>query len=576
MTPRPARRGGAGRRLSLPAPDWFTLLAGVVSVFIAVLILYPLGRVLADTFVVDGRLNTAPFAALAAQSGLGTLLFNTAAAVGTATLCAVVIGSFFAWLNERTDIGMAAIARILPIVPLLVPPIAGAIGWVLLAAPRSGFVNSWIRDALGMVGIGMETGPFSIFSWPGLIFVYVLYLVPHVYLTVAASLKNLDPSLEEAARISGSSPWAALLNVTLPAIRPAIASGAILALITGFALFSVPVIVGGQAGIDILSVRIVRLMTASYPPQIGVALLLGMVIVLVIGVAWWVQRRIVGLGRFATIGGRGVRVAAVRLGWLLWPARALVILYLLLTSVLPLFALIVVSLQPWWSPSIDLGTLSLENYRDILIERAYTRDGLRNSVVLGVLGATTGMLVAAVIAYFVERNRRRMIAGVIDGTTKLPGAVSNLIIGIAFVTALAGPPFYLHGTAAILFLAYIVLYTPQATISASTALSQVGPQLSEASLMAGASQGTTFARITLPLMVPGLMAGWTLLFVLMAGDITASSMLAGSRNPVAGFVILDLWTNGSFPPLAAIGTVISLMMSTVVLTSLWLMRRRQA
>jgi len=554
--------------------DGFSIFTGLISITILCLVLYPLVRVVFDTFVPDGALDLDVFRDAAGQPQLGTVLLNTIGVVFGATLIAVIIGSTFAWLNERTDVGINWIARVLPVVPLLVPPIAGTIGWVLLAAPRSGFLNGVIRQALSSLGYEIFEGPLDIFSWAGLIFVYVLYLVPYVYLTVAASLQNIDPSLEEASRVSGSGVLATLLNITLPSVKPAIAAGTVLALITGFSLFSVPVIIGGQADIEVLAVRIVHLMTASYPPKTGVAMVLSSLIIAFVGLAWWLQARMVLRKNYATIGGRGIRATEVRLGRWRWLARSAMVAYLLMTSVLPLLGLILVSLQPFWSATVNPEMLSFENYQRIF-NGGSTQIALRNSVLLGIVGATVGMLIASFITVFLTRNRGWWLSNLIDGTTKLPGAVSHLVIGIAFIGAFAGPPFYLHGTIAILFLVYIVLYIPQATFSAATALAQVGEQLSEASLVSGASQTQTFFRVTLPLMLPGLAAGWTMLFVLIAGDITASSMLAGTSNPVSGFVILDLWVNGSFPDLAALGTVISLMTSAVVLATLRLARTKR-
>lgn len=553
-------------------PDPFTLLAAGISAAVAALILYPLGHVLIATYFPGGRFDPAAFQAVA-RSDLALLLYNTAVAVGAAALAAVLVGSLFAWLSERTDIGLNLFGSVLPVLPLLVPPIAGAIGWVLLGAPRSGFLNAWTNSLAAQLGLAAPGPVINIFSMPGLIFVYTIYLVPHVYLTVTAGLRNLDPTLEEAARISGAGPLRTLWTVTLPAVLPQVISGGILALITGFALFSLPLVIGGQAGIEILAVRIVRLMTAAFPPRVGEAMILGLVIAAVIGACWWVQRLVLRRGAFATIGGKGQRSVAVALGPFKWPARILLGVYVLIASVLPVGALILVSLQPFWTPNIARTRLSLGNYH-ALFESAFVRQGLTNSLVLGIAAATAGMLLAAIIVFWTDRNRERRTAAFIDATTKLPAAVSNLVIAIAFIAAFAGAPFHLHGTVLILFLAYIVLYTPQSTLTAQAALVQVGPQLSEASLVAGAGLGRTFFNITLPLMTPGLVAGWTMLFVLIAGDITASSMLAGSRNPVAGFVILDLWTNGAFPPLAAFAVIVTLAMTSVVLVSLWLTRRR--
>ena len=549
----------------------FTMLSGGISIFIAALILYPLGRMLLITFFPGGQFDAAPFRAVA-ESGLTKLIGNTVVAIGSATVFSVVAGTFFAWLVERTDVGLRSLGRLLPILPLLVPPIAGAVGWLLLAAPRSGFLNAWTRYLFEMLGLSEIGAVVNIFSMTGLVYVYVIYMVPHVFLSVSAGLRNLDPALEEAARISGAGPMKTILTVTIPAILPQVISGGILAMIYGFTLFSIPLVVGGQANIEVLAVRIVHLMTVSFPPHTGEALLLGLLIVAVIGASWWVQRLVLRRGAFATIGGKGQSVATVRLGLLRWPARALLALYVLIATVLPVGALILVSLQPFWSPKVVIERLDFDNYVKLL-NSDFVREGLINSLVLGITGATLGMLIAAIIVFWVQRNSNRPIATLIDATTKLPAAVSNLVIAIAFIVAFAGAPFYLHGTFAILFLAYIVLYTPQSTLTANAALVQVGSQLSEASLISGASTGQTFWNVTLPLMAPGLLAGWTMLFVLIAGDITASSMLAGSRNPVAGFVILDIWTSGSFPPLAAFAVIITLAMTLVVIASLMLTRR---
>lgn len=558
------RRGGAGHF------GWF---AALLSAGVTLLILFPLLRVLADTFMPGGAFDPAPVRAAFLQPGLLRLVADTLAVVLSGTALAVLAGATFAWLSERTDLGLRWLTRVLPIVPLLVPPVAGAIGWVLLAAPKSGFLNVWLRDALGAAGISLSTGPLNVFSWAGLVFVYALYLVPEVYLVVAAGLRNVDPALEEAARMNGSGPWTTLRRVTLPSVKPAIAAGALLALLAGFALFSVPVIIGPQAGVGILSVRVVELMTATFPPRTGVALTLGLLVLLVTGTAWWAQARILRLRRHAVIGGRGMRAAVVRLGQWRPVARGAMVAFLLLTSVLPFAALAVVSLQPFWTSLIDPAALTLRNYQR-LFASDFTRNAFRNSIVLGAAGATAGTLVAAVIAFFIDRGRGGWLARIVDGATKLPGAVSHLIVGIAFVAAFAGAPFYLSGTTILLFLAYLVLYMPQATLNAGAALAQIGRELPEASLMSGASQGRTFLRVTLPLMAPGLAASWTLLFVLMSGEITASSMLAGTRNPVVGFVVLDLWANGSYSALAAFGTLMSLMTSVVVLLALRLGRGR--
>lgn len=569
-----AHPAGPVRRRSRP---YFAMVCAAVGVAVAALILYPLIAVLPQVFLDDGRVDLSAWRTAWSAPGTVGMLRNTAILVGAGTVLAVVIGSVFAWFSERTDASMGRLTEVLPIVPMMVPPLAGTIGWVLLLTPGPGLLNVLLRDVSAWFGgePGLQ-GPLNIFSWYGLIFIYVLYMVPHVFLTVAAALRNLDPALEEASRASGARPWTTLIRITLPAIRPSITAGALLALVIGLSMFSTPFVLGTPADIDVLAVRIVRLTSFSFPAELAEAVVLGSVLILLIGSAWIFQTRLLRAARHATIGGKTggeARVTLGRTGRLL--ARGSMLAYLTVTSILPFTALLLVSLQPFWTSNIDVTRWSLDNYARVLLDNDFTKSAFQHSLGLGVVGASVAMCIAALIVFYVQRNAHSRIARGIDGTTKLPAALSHVIVGLALIATFAGPPFNLGGTLLILFLGYLVLYLPQATITAGSALSQIDASLSEASLMAGASQGRTFRRVAVPLMAPGLVAGWIFVFVLMAGDVTASVMLASSRTPVVGFVMIDLFANSTYPVLAAMGAVISIITSAVVLAALFLPRRRR-
>jgi iron(III) transport system permease protein len=560
---RPARRP-AVRRTGSPDLPMRTLTVLVV-VLLVLVVVYPVVRMLVDTFG-EGGFGDAVAATLDLP-GLGTAILNTLVVLAISTPVAVLVGAAFAWVNERSDARVGWVSQTLPIMPMLVPPIAGAIGWSFLASPTVGYLNVGLRGLLGTVGITMEEGPLDVYSFPGLILVYSVYMLPHVYLTVAAALRNVDPALEEAARTNGANPWRTFVKVTLPAVKPAILGGALLALVMGLALYSVPVILGARPHIDILAVDIVRLMTAEFPPRTDVAVVLGAVLMIVIGGIYLVQVRVLRNARHATIGGRGRRQALVRLGAWRRPVQVVMLGYLLATTVLPFLGLLFVSLQPFWSGRVALSALSFDQYVDILVDDLTAASALRNSVVLGIVGATVALLFTALVVYVTQYHVPARLRTAINFLTKLPAALSHIVIGIAFVIAFAGPPFLLAGTTAILLLAYVCLYLPQASVSAETAMSQVGRELSEAARVSGASSGRSLRKVVLPLMVPGLAAGWALVFVLMAGDITASVMLAGTRNPVVGSQVLSMWNSGTYPGLAALAVVVTLACTVVVLGS---------
>lgn len=538
--------------------DWFEHSSRIISTVLVLLVSIPLLMMLWRLFVVDGRLNLTGFTKLAAQPWLGTMLVDTLITVAVSVVIALFVGSMFAWFTERTNAQIGWLSRILPVLPLFVPPLASAIGWVLLGTPGPGVLNVLLRPFTG----GGD-GPVDIFTWPGIIFLFTISLIPHVYLVVTAALRNLEPSLEEASRISGVGPIATLFKITLPAIRPSLISGALLAMAAGFSLFSVPFLVGSQAGIDNLIVRVVRMTTHGFPPELDQASVLGLVVVFFIGGSWLLQRQAGKQARHARMEGKTSSPTLVDLGWFKWIARGLTVAFILLSAVLPLVALVYVSLQSFWSGQLTTANFTLRNYAQLLDPRGTTFEALRNSILLGVVTALVAIVVATIIAYFGERRPRSIIARAADGVIKLPAALSHVVIALALIIAFSGPPFALQGTLVLLFLGYLIMYLPQASVNANSALSQLGPALTEASLVSGASEMRTFFKIVFPLMGPGLVAGWVMVFVMAAGDLTASAMLSSPRSPVVGFVMLDLATSGTYGSVAALGAVITLVTSVV-------------
>ncbi|GAB6987523.1 iron ABC transporter permease [Nocardioides pyridinolyticus] len=544
----------------------FRIVVTLLMIAFAALVAYTLGKVLVALFVTDGEFNATPLREAFQQPGLVELLSNTLIIVVSSMVLAVSFGSLFAWIGERTDAALPRLNAIMPMLPFLLPPIAGAIGWTLLLSDRSGFLNVLARTALGWVGVEIESGPVNIYSWWGMIFLYTIYQIPFAYLMIAAGLRNADPALEEQARVCGSSPLATLRKVTIPVLRPSLGAAALFMAWFGFSFFSVPVVIGTQSDIDVLSVRIVQLMSFTYPAQTTLALGLSTFLMVFVGAAWYIQGRVLKGGRHAVLGGRGSRTATVRLGVWRRPARALLVGYVALAVVFPLTAHIIVVLNGFWTPNIQWSSLSLEHLRGYLLEDPLTRDSLTTSLRLAAIGATVGIAIAAVFSHHLQSSRG-LGSRVLDGVIKLPAIFSGIVVGTGCILAFAGEPWNLGGTALILLLAYVILFTPQATVAADAAAAQVGRELSEASRISGAGGGKTFRKVNLPLMIPGLVAGWGLLFVWMVGELEASSMLASTTTPVVGFRILDVFVNGDFALLAALSialTVINVTVLTIV------------
>ncbi len=551
-------------------PSGFGAMVAATLVVVALLLVYPLGMAVVRT------IGEAPagFAAIVKSIESGLLLKvlrNTALVVFGGAALATVVGALLAFINERTDGTLGAAGELLPLGPMIVPPIAGVIGWAILLDPTVGLVNGLLKRLLAGVGIEVDNGPLDIYTATGLVFVTGLYLVPYVYLMVAAALRGLDAALDEASRVHGATPLRTMLRVTLPAVRPAIAAAALTAVIGGIGLFSVPVVLGTAARMDVISVHIYRLFE-QFPPQTATGLMLSAGMVAVVQFLLLAQRWLVPSEGHAVIGGRGGRAGLIRLGRWRRPAQALAIAYLLATSVLPVLGLAIVSLQPFWTPMIDSAQFTLANYSFVLFENGPTSRAFVTSMGLGAATATAAVLIAALLLLG-SRQSQGMMARASDMVLTLPATLPHTVVGVAFLITFSPAPFKLYGTVTILFLAYIAMALPFAARAAASAASGIGADLSEASRIAGAGPGRTFWRILLPLALPGLMAGWIIVFIHTAGEVTASSLLAGARNPVIGRIMTELWVFGSFPQLAAMSIVVTAVTSTGVAVMLYLTRR---
>ncbi len=535
------------------------IAAGLLLLAVLFIVFYPIGIIVVRAiFPFDAQLWVTTLTAPA----LGVAVRNTMIIAAFTTTISVPLGVFFAWLIERTDARWGALSRLLPVIPLLLPPVAMAIGWLFLADPRAGFLARPIIDGIQAIGIDVDPSTLAIQSWKGLIFLYVLWAVPHVYVVAAAAFSGLDPSLEEAARMCGKGRMRCFWGVSLPAIRHAVGASVLLCVISSIGLYSIAALLGSAARIDILSVYIYRLLNFSYPPKTGQAVVLGLVLMVVIGSIWLLQRKIASRTGHATIGGQGLRPNLLALGGWKWPARILIVLYVLLTSVLPLLALFIVALQPFWRPNIVFANLSFDNFAEFA-SSASSRAAISNSAMLAIGTSTVVVLVAGLMAIAAKQlgGTREKFLGVI---TKMPTAIPHIVFAVGVLVAFGFAPFYLSGGWFILFLCYLAVYLPSASIAAESSVQQVGNQLVEASRIFGASPSRTFFRVQLPLILPGLAAGWASIFALVLGELNAAAILSGPRNPVIGYLIITLFDNGTYSQLAAIGSIIGVVSAITV------------
>jgi iron(III) transport system permease protein len=533
----------------------FEIVVGLIGVLVGATVIVTLGRLAVWTWNEYGTSIPHYYAHdVFGDAAVRRMLIDTAIVVVSSSFLATVIAAVLAWLNERTDASIGTFGRVLPLIPFLMPAIALPLGWVFLASPAAGGLNIVIRAALGLVGIHKTTGPLAIYGWPGLIFLYTIFLCGFAYLVISGSMRSLDRGLEEAAQLAGAGPAKILFRVVLPAVKPALYSAFLMTVIVAVVMVSVPITIGSNANINILSVTLVNLVTTQTPPQYGQAFLLGLLLLIPILLALWLQRRTAARGRFAAIGGRvslGRQMRLGRRGKVI--GRTIFLGYILIAVVLPVLGLLFVAGQDFWSGVWPAHWNPIPNIRGALNDSTI-RSAILTSVGLGVGGGVLLVVIAQILAYGQRLFPR--LGRIVDVLVKTPAIVAQILVAISLLVTLGGAPFNL-GTTWLLLIGYVIVFLPFASVMANAGQQQIGGDVVEAAMLVGSSPLRTFRSIVTPLSRSSQVACFLLMYVLISGETNVSLILASTQRPVVGFVMLDLFNFASYPQVASFALVIT-------------------
>ena len=265
--------------------------------------------------------------------------------------------------------------------------------------------------------------------------------------------------------------------------------------------------------------------------------------------------------RFQTVTGKGFRPRTLDLGKWRWPVSVGFVLYFIIAVIAPLLILLWMSLLPFYqTPGINaLGSLTFSNYAELFHTRGVTQS-IKNSVILALTSATAVMLFTAIISWIVLKSQfrgRRLL----DLLASFPLAMPGLVLGVSLIFIYLRSPLPIYGTLLILFIAYVTRYLPYGMRYSGSSLAQVGAELEESAKMSGATWRDTFQRIVLPLMAPGLVAGWIYVVVVSVRELSSSILLYSQNTRVMSVTIWEFWQNGQTGVLAALGVcmVVALM-----------------
>lgn len=529
-----------------------------VILFLCVLILYPVAILINLSLHDDnGVLTLANYISTYTslrnyQAILNTILISLATAAAS-----VIVGAFLAWTVVRTDMPGRRIVELASIIPFISSPLIGALAWILLAAPHTGLINQALQFVTG------DNTLINIYSVWGIVFVETMYEAPIVFLLVAGALRTMNPTLEEASLSAGAGIARTTLRVTLPLVLPSILAGALLVFILAAEQFGVPALLGSPAKIRVLTTSIWEAQS-TFPPRTGLAAALGATLLVIAMIALWLHKKMLGARSFTTVGGKSAQPRRIALGaWLRWTLFAICAIYLLFAVVLPVATIFVSSIRTLWTAEFHWNQFTLSRYHEVLFDYQPARRAIFNSLFIAVVGATATILLCAFIS-FLSLRVRLPGAKFLDTLTMIPLGFPGIVLAVGLLYAWIRPPLVLYGTIWILFVAYMTRYIPLGVRSVSATLTQIHPELEESSQSSGANWFKTFWYVTLPLLRPGIFAGWALLFVAFTRELSASILLFSPNQEVLSVVIFDMYGEGNFRQLSALSTL-QILIAVIVL-----------
>ena len=487
-----------------------------------------------------------------------SIIVNTVIFTIGSALLATVLALFLAYLNTRSNIPLKFLFRIISIVPMMIPHILFSVSWVLLLNPSNGMINLFLQEILSLQG-----SPFNIYTLQGMILVEGLLDMPIAYLIIAPAMAAFDVSLEESSKVCGASNLRTLIRVTLPVLRPAILASVILVIVRSLASFAVPSVIGMPGRIYVLSTHIYQIIATGFVADYGMAAAVGMSVLVASITLIYIYRYLTSESeKYVTISSRGYKPTLIDLKNAKYPLFGIVSILSFVLIVLPVLVLFYTSLVPYsMVPSAKaFSMMSWKNWVEVLGD-PISLLSLKNSVFLGIVGATLGVILSVFVAYVIVKVRTRA-AGFLESLSFLSFSFPGIVVGVGFMWFFVHTPLY--ATIWALLIGYIATYLPYGIRPLTSAFVQIHSHLEESSRVCGAGTLYTLRRIIIPLLIPGIVSGWILMATMFVRELTLSVVLSRPGTEVLAVQILHFAEDGLWGKLSALGIIMIFISTTLV------------
>ena len=520
---------------------WIIIL--LIVDFLLLFQLMPLVYMVIKAFFPEGSFSLETFERLYTYSLNLDALTNTLIAAGCTMVLGTLLAFPLAWLVGRTNLYGKKFFRALFVLTYMVPPYVGAMAWLRLLNPNVGTINQWLRV---LFRLSDAPGPLNVYTLPGMIWVLTSFYYPYAFITISRAMEKMDPSLEEASRISGGSPLKTLFTITLPMMMPSLIAGALLVFVSAASCYGIPSIIGSPGRVHTVTTRIVEYVSLGQQAlndATGMAVFL-MVMALII---LFISDVVLAKRQYITVSGKSVRPAIVDLRSWRVPLTVIVGVFAVIMIFIPFATIFATSFK------IDIGKGMFETNNftwtnwTTVFGRTETMNCLKNSLIYASVTATVGIAIACTMSYLLQRTR---VKGrkIPDFLITLGSGTPSVVIALGLIMTMKGNfGINIYNTAYIMIIAYLIKYLMMGMRTVVSAMSQIHASLEECSQIAGASWLRTMFKITGPLIFPSIAAGWFLIFIPSFYELSMTTLLYSSTTKTIGFQLYEYWTFTSQP-----------------------------
>ena len=529
---------------------WIVIL--IVVAFLVIFEVIPLSYLLIRSLFPKGSFSLESFKRVYTYDLNWTALINTLVISGLTTLFGVILAFPLAFLVGRTDMYGKKFFRTLFVTTYMVPPYVGAMAWLRLLNPNAGVLNKFLMQMFNL-----SKAPFNIYTVGGIVWVLTCFYYPYAFITISRAMEKMDPSLEEASKISGASPLKTLMTITIPMMTPSIIAAGLLVFVASASAFGIPSIIGAPGQIYTVTTRIIDFVHIGSDEGLNDAMVLAVFLMVIANIVLYITTFVIGKRQYITMSGKSTRPNIVELGKWRMPITIIISIFSFFVVILPFVTVALTSFTVNMGKPIGLSNMSMSAWNKVF-SRASILSSTKNSIIAGLAAAFFGIMISCIMAYLLQRTN---VKGkrIPDFLITLGSGTPSVTIALALIISMSGKfKINIYNTLTIMIIAYMIKYMLMGMRTVVSAMSQVHPSLEEAAQISGDNWLRMLKDVTLPLIGASIVAGFFLIFMPSFYELTMSTLLYSSNTKTIGYELYIYQTYHSQQVASALATAILL------------------